>query len=235
MPTKTVTKGITRFDIGNRGGYMVRISRRGNRVNRYFADTTWGGKRKALAAAKQAYADLLEELGPAESATRGRLTSRNTSGIVGVHLAYTLDKRYSGAEYYAYCASWITEDGHREKASFAWKKYGEDRSLQLAIIARERQLTDHDQVVAIYERSGAAKKSKHKAKASLRKTSKKVASKKPAKKSVKRTAAKASTTASKKTGQRPVKKTVKKSIKKATKKAAKKSVKRAVKKAVKRR
>ncbi|TWT75178.1 pathogenesis-related transcriptional factor and ERF protein [Allorhodopirellula solitaria] len=211
MPTKTVAKGITRFDLENRRGYMVRIARSGNRVHQYFSDSKYGGKRKALAAAKAAYADLLEEMGPAENSTRDKLTSRNTTGIVGVHVAYSQDNRYPGCEYYAYCASWVTEAGKREKASFAWNKYGEDDALELAILARQHQITDRDQVVALYEGSTGSKRTKRSKKASKQATQ---SSRRNTKKS-------------------QAKKTAKKRVKKSARKPAKKSVKRAAKKSVK--
>ncbi|MBB3210187.1 hypothetical protein FHS27_006033 [Rhodopirellula rubra] len=220
MSTTTVAKGITRFEMENRSGYMVRISRGGTRINKYFSDSKNGGKRKAFAAAKKAYESLLEEMGPPENSTRNRLTSRNSTGVVGVHVAYSQDNRYPGCAYSAYCASWVTEDGRREKASFAWNKYGEDRAFELAVLARERQITDRDEVVAIFERSAAGKKSK-------RKTSKKSV-KSPAKRTAKKTSAK------KKSVKKSVRKATKKSVKKkAVKKTAKKSAKRPAKKSVK--
>lgn len=220
MPTKSVAKGITRFDLDNRRGYMVRIARSGNRVHQYFSDSKFGGKRKALAAAKTAYEELLEELGPAENSTRDKLTSRNTTGVVGVHVAYSQDNRYPGCEYYAYCASWVTEDGKREKASFAWNKYGQERALELAVLARHEQITDRDQVVAIYDRSAAGKRTKRAANASKK-------SSKPAKRSVKSSPAKPS---AKRAAKKSVKKSALKSAKKSTKRAVKKSAKKSVKK-----
>lgn len=237
MPTKTVAKGITRFDLDNRRGYMVRIARSGNRVHQYFSDSKFGGKRKALAAAKTAYEELLEELGPAENSTRDKLTSRNTTGVVGVHVAYSQDNRYPGCEYYAYCASWVTENGKREKASFAWNKYGQDRALELAVLARREQITDRDQVVAIYDRSAAGKRTKRAANASKKssKPAKRSTKASLAKTSVKRTARKAAKKSARKAATRLTKQAAKKSAKKAVKKqaAAKKSVKKSAKKSVK--
>lgn len=237
MPTKTVAKGITRFDLENRRGYMVRIARSGNRVHQYFSDSKFGGKRKALAAAKTAYANLLEELGPAENSTRDKLTSRNTTGVVGVHVAYSQDNRYPGCEYYAYCASWVTEDGKREKASFAWNKYGQDQALELAILARQQQITDRDQVVAMFERSAAGKRTKRAAKASKRSTkpAKRSPQQSPANANAKRAAKKSVKKSARKTAKPSTKRAVKKSAKKAVKKTAtaKKSVKKIAKKSVK--
>ena len=58
MPTQPVAPGITRFDIDERHGYMVRIRRDGNQINEYFSDKKLGGKKKALVAAKERYAQL---------------------------------------------------------------------------------------------------------------------------------------------------------------------------------
>ncbi len=229
MPTKTVAKGITRFDLENRRGYMVRIARGGNRIHQYFSDSKYGGKRKALAAAKAAYADLLEELGPAESSTRDKLTSRNTTGVVGVHVAYSQDNRYPGCEYYAYCASWVTEDGKREKASFAWNKYGQDVALELAILARQEQITDRDQVLAMYERSGASKRTRRASKAS-KQSAKKIARKSPGKKSGTKSAKKSLKKSPRKTAKKSAKRSAKKSARKVARKSLKKTAKKASKK-----
>ncbi|MFG0290965.1 MAG: pathogenesis-related transcriptional factor and ERF protein [Rhodopirellula sp. JB044] len=230
MSTKTVAKGITRFEMENRSGYMVRISRNGNRVNKYFSDSKFGGKRKAFVAAKEAYQELLEEMGPPENSTRNRLTSRNSTGVVGVHVAYSQDNRYPGCAYSAYCASWVTEDGRREKASFAWNKYGQDRAFELAVLAREQQMTDRDEVVALFEGSGSKKKSKRKTvKKSVKKSSRNAAKKTAKKKSVKKSAKKSV----RKSAKRSAKKSVKKSVKRAAKKTAKKTAKKASKKSAK--
>ncbi len=204
MSIQTVSKGITRLDIESNCGYVVRMSRGGNRISKYFSDSQNGGKRKALIAAKACYDELLKTMGPANASPTGRLTSRNSTGVVGVHVAYTQDNRYPGCEYYAYCASWVTESGKREKASFAWNKYGQDLAMELAILARDRRISDREKVVALYEQTGASKKS------GKGKTVKKTV-KKQAKKTVKKKA---------------VKRAAKKSVKKVVKKAAKKSVKK---------
>lgn len=221
MTTKAVAKGITRFDHNNRHGYLVRISRGGHRTNKYYADATYGGKRKALAAAKEAHARLEEELGPIESSTKDRLTNRNSTGVVGVHVAYTQDSRYPNCEYYAYCASWVNEAGKRKKISFAWNRYGQNMAWDLAVLARQKELTDREKVVAMFERR-QGKKTKQSKKATKRLAKrpvgrKKVSKKKPAKKP----------NAKKRLVKKGLKKTVKKSAKKkAKRRAAKKTVKK---------
>ncbi|TWT87972.1 AP2 domain-containing protein [Neorhodopirellula pilleata] len=227
MSIKTVSKGITRLELEDRKGYLVRISRNGNRVNKYFSDSVHGGKKKALALAKNTYQELLDQLGPAENATKGRLTNRNSTGVVGVHLAYSNDSRYPGCEYYAYCASWVTEEGKREKVSFAFNKYGEEQAFDLAVLARQQENNSRDAVVAMYERTAKGRKAKAK---KTSKTSVKKSVKKQVKKTVKKAAKKAARKQAKKSTRPSVKKSVRKSAKTAAKKAAKRPAKKSVKK-----
>lgn len=227
MTIKTVSKGITRLELDERKGYLVRMSRNGHRVNKYFSDSMHGGKKKALALAKQTYQELLDELGPAKNATKGRLTNRNTTGVVGVHLAYSNDSRYPGCEYYAYCASWVTEDRKREKVSFAFNKYGEEQAFDLAVLARQKENNSRDEVVAMYERTAKGKKSK--AKKTTKKAAKK-STKKSAKKAAKKSTRKSTRKSTKKSAKKSVKKSTRKTVKKSVRKSAKKSAKKIVKK-----
>lgn len=165
MTTLTVSPGITRFDFEKRKGYMVRIKRGKKRHNIWIPDKKFGGKRKALLAAKQKHAELLKELGPAQPSTKNRLTSRNTSGHVGVHLDRGYDARWDTYNE-TYIASWLDEDGSRPKICFSTKKYGKRKAFQLACIAREHEIKDRDAIMAIFEKrqkksvSGSAKKPK---------------------------------------------------------------------------
>jgi hypothetical protein len=167
MPTQPVAPGITRFDIDERHGYMVRIRRQGNQINEYFSDKKLGGKRKALAAAKERYAQLYDELGPVENATKDLLTHRNTTGKVGVHIAYSYETRWANNEYFAYCASWKDAEGNRKKINFSWNKYGKKEAFELACVARDHEITDRDQVVELREKlkARAEKSATRKAKA----------------------------------------------------------------------
>ncbi|MEO9590704.1 transcriptional regulator [Rhodopirellula bahusiensis] len=159
----TVAPGITRVEKNNSKGYVVRVCRDGVRNSEYYSDKMCGGKRKALQLAKQSHAALLEVLGPANNSTKDKLTSRNTTGKVGVHLAHSVDNRYPGCEYQAYCASWKTEDGRRQKISFAFNRYGEDEAWELACIARDRETVDREEVIAVRERQLKRKSRKTKA------------------------------------------------------------------------
>ena len=88
MPTKKVEPGITRFEIEERKtyGFMVRICRQGKKFNQFFSDSAYGGKRKALVAARAQYKKWVDEL-PAPDTTKNLKSVRNTTGKVGVHVA----------------------------------------------------------------------------------------------------------------------------------------------------
>ena len=151
-------KGVTRIEYDNvtTRGWMVRITRAGKRKQQFFNDKSYGSKTKSLAAAKACYAGWLEEAGPVVT-TRNRKTVRNSSGKVGVHLVRNVDSRWANAESFAYCASWITQDGQRQKLSFAWKRYGKKAAWNLACLAREKEETDREAVMKAFEKQTGKK------------------------------------------------------------------------------
>ncbi len=169
MPTQAAAPGITRFDIDERQGYMVRIRRHGNQTNEFYSDKKNGGKRKALAVAKARYAELCDELGPVESPTKDLLTHRNSTGAVGVHIASSYETRWASNEYFAYCASWTTADGARKKINFSWNKYGKKEAFELACVARQHEINDRDEVLALREKAKLRDKKNAKRRATAKK------------------------------------------------------------------
>ena len=151
MPTKFIQRGITRYDRDETlsNGYLIRVTRNGVTHGKYFSDVKFKGKRKALAAAKKAYEELVDELPPVKT-TKGMKTSRNQSGVVGVHLAESTS--VYGEVYGSYCASWKATDGQRKKITFSFKKYGKAASFKLAKIAREEECADRKKVEKLYEK-----------------------------------------------------------------------------------
>jgi len=209
MPTKRVRKGITRFDIHERGtyGFMVRIARKDKKRNKFFSDKEFAGKRKALAAAVECYEDWASEL-PPPMTSKGVKSVRNKSGHVGVHLA--VNPSYNSSDdvtYSSYVAAWRVEGGEREKVSFSVEKYGKKVAYELACLARKQEITDRDKVEALL-----SKRLGKKITAKTKSRRKKVKAKKAVKKKKK--------TAAKKTKKKATKKKVAK--KKAKKKVAKK-------------
>lgn len=190
MPTKLVQRGITRYDkdenISN--GYMVRVTRDGVTHSKYFSDSKFKGKRKALAAARIAYDKLVDQLPPART-TKNVKTRRNQSGKVGVHLAETTAA--NGEVYGAYCASWKHGDGTRGKISFAFKKYGKKAAFKLACIARDLEETNREVVEKKYRKETGKDPVKSSARSTVaaprKKASKKATKKKASKKATKAT------------------------------------------------
>jgi len=78
------------------------------------------------------------------SSTRDKVTKRNATGAVGVHLATETDARYPDCQYVSYVASWMTEGGKRRNIRFLVSKYGKKAALTLAKLARQKQLADRE-------------------------------------------------------------------------------------------
>ena len=155
MSAKTISTGIMRLhdDDNSIHGYMVRICRNGKHTREFYSDAKNGGKRGSKQIAIARRAELENELGPVQPATKGKVTSRNSTGKVGVHVAYSQDSRYPECEYWSYCASWVNADGQRKKISFAWTKYGEDVAWELACRARNQEETSREKLWKAYKRS----------------------------------------------------------------------------------
>ena len=143
MPSNN--RNITRIDPEEgTPGYEVRVMRRGKSFNRFFADNSTGGKRKALHAARD-FRDELEV--KYRNYTRKELaeikTKRNSSGIVGVRMAKEVDTRGPNELEYAYwVAQWSPKPGVRRTARFSINKYGEEKAFKLACRARQRGLRE---------------------------------------------------------------------------------------------
>ena len=134
-------RNITRIDRESTGGgYLVRVMRKGKRVSQYFSDQEYGGKRKALLAARK-HRDKLED--KMRGYTAKQLSqiqrSNNTSGIVGVRRAVETDYRWDSEPTYGYwVAQWSPKKGVRRTKRFSIEKYGEDEAYRLAVQARKR-------------------------------------------------------------------------------------------------
>lgn len=112
-------------------GYYVRLNWRGTQYAKFFSDKKYGGKQKALKAA-EAYFDELDEKMPLDSQV-GRMTVRNSSGIVGVSRTKSASRGHS----YEYWQARWGSGAERKSAKFSIQKYGEDKAKQLAISARK--------------------------------------------------------------------------------------------------
>lgn len=134
-------RNITRIDRETTGGgFLVRITRKGKLTSQYFSDGEYGGKRKALVAAK-AHRDELEKSKKGYTAKQlaKKTRSNNTSGTVGVRLVTESDPRWpSEPEYQYWVAQWSPKKGVRKTKRFSVDKYGSDEAYRLAVKARKK-------------------------------------------------------------------------------------------------
>lgn len=140
--TSQALYGISRIDDPSNRSHAWRVSlrRRGKRLVKNFPDKRFGGKRRALRAAKLCRDQWMREQPPLTRKEFAAATRRhNRTGITGV---YTFAKRYTlkdgtVRETWYWAANWPTAPGESAHKSFSVKRYGNDVARQLAIRARE--------------------------------------------------------------------------------------------------
>jgi hypothetical protein len=145
MVRKAPRRNISRIEIRAAdgtlyGGWEVRIQRRGRKTQKYFADKTYGGKRRSLEAAK-AFRDDIEKSSRTFSVKeRARTASkRNRSGVVGVSLHQQRDVRGEiEYRYWYWVAQWTDGHGRRRTRSFSVEQYGDREAYELACEARRQ-------------------------------------------------------------------------------------------------
>lgn len=143
MARKNPRRNISRVETVNQdgkvnGGWQVRIQRRGHKIDKFFSDSEYGGKRPSLQGAKE-YRDYFEahlrtysvkELAAVPS-------SRNRSGIVGVRLHQQKDRRGEFEyQYWYWVAQWTDGRGRRRTKSFSVHQYGDEEAYRMAREAR---------------------------------------------------------------------------------------------------
>lgn len=143
-------KGVTRIDISrtNTHGWEVRIRRRGKNVNEFYSDVGAGGIKEAYEIAIERR-NVLEQdanLRPYSRAEiSARISTRNTSGIIGVRRTMHASK---GKKYDSWAAAGSPRPGERKVKHFYISKYGEEEAKRLAIAQRkewEAQIAAYDQ------------------------------------------------------------------------------------------
>ena len=122
--------------------WRVTLQRYNDVVVKYFSDSIYGGRRKALKAAVEYREELLRRYSPYAHAiwVRTRLRRNNTSGIPGIGRYEQLDNPKTGYVRVFWLASWINEQGASRKRKFSVSLYGERHAKRLAVAERERQL-----------------------------------------------------------------------------------------------
>jgi hypothetical protein len=130
--TKTNDYLIRRIDHHHFHGWLVSVTRRGKRLQKYFSDSP-DGRTAALRQAREFRDTLLATLPPPTRIKRTFVL--NKTGIIGVTFARERTRR--GTIVWRYSASWPTRGGKRAKASFSVARYGKAAARRMAIQARQ--------------------------------------------------------------------------------------------------
>ncbi|WP_157726473.1 hypothetical protein [Imhoffiella purpurea] len=122
---------------------MARIMRHNKMHQANFTLNEYKTWECAEAAAKKWVKEKLEEL-PERLPIKGRKTSRNKSGIVGVQLAHSFkQERGNVYESWRWLAFW-PDCPFKGGISWAIPKYGDDEAFVLAALARRSESVDRD-------------------------------------------------------------------------------------------
>jgi len=137
---------IIRIESDSERTWRVTVRRYGRIVERTFYDSSYGGKRKSLAAAK-IYRDALEVYIAAFEADHRlwRSTKKNkgnTSGTVGVGRYLHPPKKPGGQPFPFWQAFWLDTHGKRLSKSFLVGAHGERGAKRLAIQAHAQGLAE---------------------------------------------------------------------------------------------
>lgn len=148
LKPRRMAKHIYRIDhdISHTHSWYVTIQRRGRICHRHFTDSVYGGKRKALDAAKAYRDSLIAKLQPLTRQEVCRIKKKNNhSGVSGVTRIDTLEntgRRRLRRRYWL--AQWPIENGKAQMRKFSIKLYGERGARQRAILARQAALKHLD-------------------------------------------------------------------------------------------
>lgn len=137
---------------------MVRMMRQGVKYQKNFSKKKYGGWGKAAKAAREWRDEQLKILPPKMMNEEGRMSARNTSGVVGVTLTRAAMNLDSGSyEYWSWKAKW---PGCKYKGGIGWavKKYGEEDAFALAVLSRELRTVNREEVIKRLKKLRGTKK-----------------------------------------------------------------------------
>ncbi len=139
-------KNITRIDndINRTHAWLVQVQRNYFNTIKMFSDGVYGGKRKALAAAKEFHAQVLAAVPGYDYLHHIRSVVRRntTSGIPGVGRYDPIVNPNTGHRVVFWLAFWTDENGVPHKRKFVVSKYGERKAKQLAVAERKKRLQE---------------------------------------------------------------------------------------------
>lgn len=149
MKRVTPIYGITRVDneSSRTHGWLVTIQRRGTIHRRQFSDGVYGGKKKALMAAKTFRDQIIAKYPPLSKREHAQIRKKNNrSGVVGVcrYCASETKDRPPEERRWFWVASWVLPNGRSKRIKFSVNKYGEKGAFQLAVKARRAALKSMD-------------------------------------------------------------------------------------------
>ena len=122
-------------------GWKVSLTRRGKNMFKSFADSKYGGKTKALKAAKAWREQILESTSDVDYVLwrRKKRSRPNGSGIIGVG-RYRV--RYVASRHLVWEASWQDADSKRHARRFFVSVHGERGAKALACAARREAMQE---------------------------------------------------------------------------------------------
>jgi len=132
---------------------MARVMRQTRLYQANFSLKKYGTWSKATRAARQWLNKTLPTLPPkVESSSKDRMTSRNHSGVVGVHRTPGIVRKRNGNVYECprYVAGW---PGCEFSGGLSWsvKQFEEEGAFALAVIARRRETINRDSILTEFE------------------------------------------------------------------------------------
>ena len=135
MWTPQDTYAIARIDLpaASTHGWQVRLQRRGKKYAKYFADKQFGGVKSAYSAARAFRDELIDRI-DTDAARICEMSSRNSSGVVGVSKVVVTAS--NGSSYYFWQATWCPAPGERKCVKFSVRRHGDRKAFDMAVKAR---------------------------------------------------------------------------------------------------
>jgi hypothetical protein len=122
-------------------GWRVGVVRRGKSMHKHFADNKFGGKTKALSAAKAWRDEAVKSTSDVDYVLwrRQKRSRESSSGIVGVG---RYEVQYESSRHPVWEASWQDADSKRHSRRFFISVHGEKGAKALAIAARREAMEE---------------------------------------------------------------------------------------------
>ena len=131
---------------------MARVMRQKERHQENFTVRRFGSWEKAEKAARRWVKQKIIEL-PPEIPREGRMTSRNRSGVVGVHRSHSVKQKPNGKEYdYWFWKAHWPECSYKGGLSWSLIQFGDDGAFVLAFLARQHKSIDRDYLLSEFDR-----------------------------------------------------------------------------------